>query len=119
MNIRILIISLIALGMQSITFGQDKAKLEKECLDLFKTVSLPFELKANEDGIQSPEQGSLTAEMQEKIFNMGGFDEEGFGMHMGAVGKVELSKGMYLLMYSTLVVPVPSHMDEYSFDKPF
>ncbi|MEZ4937256.1 MAG: hypothetical protein R2799_06650 [Crocinitomicaceae bacterium] len=115
MKMKFAFLVFLAFGFGTIVTAQDKSKLEKACLDLFKNVSLPVEFTNSDNGIQSPEQNALTSEMQEKILSMGGFDDEGFGMHIGAAGKVELSKGIYLLMYSTLVVPVPSHMDEYSF----
>lgn len=106
---------LFLVGITSFSFSQDKASMEKACLDKFNDLNLPFSMKNSKNGIESPEQATLSAKEQTEILGTGAYNEEGFGMHMGAVGKVEISKGIYLLIYNTTVVPVPAHMDEYSF----
>ena len=44
---------------------------------------------------------------------MGGYDnEEGFGMHITALKKVKISDTKYVLIYTSLMVPVPAVYDE-------
>lgn len=102
------------LVLTSWTSINNPGDLESACLSKFKNISLPFELGSDKNGITNTQGESLTSDMQEKILDVGGYNEEGFGFHATAIGKIELSKGVYALIYSELVVPVPAHMDEHS-----
>ncbi len=87
----------------------------KSTLDKFKDIDGLYSIEYDEKSYSvAPEGGNnLTSEEQIKVLGMGGYDnEEGFGMHITALGKMKLSPTKFVLVYKALMVPVPAMSDE-------
>lgn len=84
-------------------------------LDKFENMDDFYSIKYDEESYTvAPEGGQdLTSKEQVEIMGMGGYDnEEGFGMHLTALKKVKISDTKYVLIYTSLMVPVPAVYDE-------
>jgi hypothetical protein len=85
-------------------------------LKKFKDLKLPYKLEYDAENYSVRPLGgtSLKSAEQEKFMDTGGYDENDNGMHVSAVGKIKISERKYVLVYTELMVPMPSVYDETS-----
>lgn len=92
-------------------YAQKEASQTK-FLSLFKTIDLPLKFDADEGGIDKPSGNEVSTRFQKQFMNMNGHNEDGYGTHVSAIGKIDLGSDRYALIYSYIVVPIPAVFDE-------